>query len=106
MKREDFKTIIRARSAWKIDRRKGNYNLPAGTLKDYVMRLVISQMELDQLGILSSGDLALMSGGEWNEVIKDFDDYTLMPGFAPNEICPFEKMEYRVISLVCEIIGC
>ena len=30
MKREDFKKIIKLRSFWKIDKRKGNYKLPNG----------------------------------------------------------------------------
>ena len=41
MKREDFKKIIKLRSFWKIDKRKGNYKLPGGdNLSVYVTDLV------------------------------------------------------------------
>ena len=52
MKREDFKKVIKLRSFWKIDRRKGNYKLPNGKmLSDYITSLVESQMKLDNLAI-------------------------------------------------------
>lgn len=52
MKRENFKKIIKLRSCWKIDKRKGNYELPSGKhLLDYILDLVESQMKLDGLGI-------------------------------------------------------
>lgn len=48
MKRDDFKKIIKLRSIWKIDRRKGNYTLPNGEkLTIYVKNLVESQMKVD-----------------------------------------------------------
>lgn len=40
MKKEDFAKIIRLMSFWKIDKRKGNYRLPAGDLIDYVDDLI------------------------------------------------------------------
>lgn len=50
MKREDFKKIIKLRSFWKIDKRKGDYKLPSGDkLSKYIRKLVISQMQLDNL---------------------------------------------------------
>ena len=105
MKREDFKKIIKLRSCWKIDKRKGNYKLPNGNnLSAYVTNLVESQMKLDNLGIRSNGDLCLMSGGEWNTETKEFDDYTLMPAFQNNEFCSYYEMETRVRKLVSEII--
>ena len=33
MKRTDFMKIIKLRSVWKVDRRKGNYKLPNGKVK-------------------------------------------------------------------------
>lgn len=105
MKRENFKKIIKLRSVWKIDKRKGNYKLPNGKfLSDYVQDLVESQMGLDHLGICSNGDLCLVSGGEWNAETKDFDDYTLMPAFQPNEVCSRDDMENRIKSLVHELL--
>ena len=106
MKREDFKKIIKLRSFWKIDRRKGDYKLPNGErLSIYITKLVESQMKLDNLGIRLNGDLCLMSGGEWNTETKEFDDYTLMPAFQGNEVCSFDDMQRRIESIVREIIG-
>lgn len=104
MKREDFKKIIKLRSCWKIDKRKGNYKLPDGNnLSVYVTDLVESQMKLDNLGIRSNGDLCLMSGGEWNGETKEFDDYILMPAFQDNEICSYDEMEKRIHCFVQEL---
>ena len=105
MKREDFKKIIKLRSCWKIDKRKGNYKLPNGNnLSVYVTDLVESQMKLDNLGIRSNGDLCFASGGEWNTETKEFDDYTLMPPFQDNEICSYDEMEKRINRLVHELL--
>ena len=106
MKREDFKKIIKLRSFWKIDKRKGNYKLPNGKrLSDYITSLVESQMKLDNLGIRANGDLCVVSGGVWNTETKDFDDYTLMPEFKDNEVCSYDEMENRIKSIVYEIVG-
>ena len=106
MKREDFKKIIKLRSFWKIDRRKGNYKLPNGKrLSDYITSLVESQMQLDNLGIRSNGDLCMVSGGCWNDETKEFDDYTLMPAFESNENCSYDEMDRRIKSIVYEIVG-
>ena len=105
MKREDFKKIIKLRSCWKIDKRKGNYKLPNGNnLSVYITDLVESQMKLDNLGIRSNGDLCFMSGGEWNTETKEFDDYTLMPAFKDNEVCSYDDMEKRINRLVHELL--
>ena len=105
MKRTDFIQIIKLRSTWKIDRRKGNYKLPNGErLSRYITDLVESQMKLDKLGIRANGDLCFCQGGEWNTETKDFDDYRLMPPYQDNEICSFDDMEKRIERLVYEII--
>ena len=106
MKREDFKKIIKLRSFWKIDRRKGNFKLPNGErLSSYITKLVESQMKIDNLGIRANGDLCMVSGGGWNTETKEFDDYTLMPEFQNNEVCSFDDMEKRIKSIVYEIVG-
>lgn len=106
MKRNDFMQIIKLRSTWKVDKRKGNYSLPNGEkLSDYITNLVESQMQLDNLGIRENGDLCFCNGGKWNTDIKDFDDYTLMPAYENNEICTYNGMEERIKRLVSEIIG-
>lgn len=105
MKRENFKKIIKLRSFWKIDKRKGNYPLPNGKpLSSYVRSLVESQMTIDRLGIMENGDLCPMTGGKWNDLSKEFDDYTLMPEFQSSEVCAFDKMERRISDLVNELI--
>lgn len=105
MKREDFKKIIKLRSFWKIDKRKGNYELPNGKhLSDYVSDLVESQMKLDTLGIRKNGNLCFVSGGTWNVETKDFDDYILMPSFENNEMCSYDEMEKRINCLIRELL--
>ena len=106
MKRTDFMKIIKLRSFWKIDRRKGNYKLPNGEiLSSYITKLVESQMQLDNLGIRANGDLCVVSGGGWNDETKEFDDYTLMPAFESNENCSYDEMDRRIKSIVYEIVG-
>lgn len=105
MTRENFKKIIKLRSIWKIDKRKGNYKLPSRDyLKDYIRRLVESQMKIDNLGIMENGDLCFMRGGEWNTDTKDFDDYILCPPFLDNEKCSSDRMERRITKLIHEIV--
>ena len=106
MKRADFIKIIKLRSYWKIDRRKGNYVLPNGKrLSNYIEHLVRSQMEIDSLKITSNGDLAVSTGGKWNSEIGDFDEYVLMPFGNMNEHCPYDQMQIRIKYLVHDIIG-
>lgn len=106
MKRNDFIKIVKLRSEFKIDRRKGDYQLPSGEwLSSYIERLVESQMKLDNLVIRKNGDLCFGIGGEWNKETKDFDDYLLLPAFEDNEICTEGDMESRFKTLINEIIG-
>lgn len=105
MKRENFKKIIKLRSCWKIDKRRGNYELPNGKrLSDYLESIVESQMKIDCLGIRSNGDLCCMSGGDWNTETKEFDNYTLMPAFQENEVCSYDDMEKRINRLIHELL--
>ena len=91
MKRTDFMQIIKLRSLWKVDKRRGDYKLPNGDrLSKYIMDLVESQMRLDNLGIRENGNLCFCTGGNWNTVINDFDEYTLMPAYENNEICTYK----------------
>lgn len=107
MKRKDFMQIIKLRSIWKVDRRKGNYTLPSGEkLSWYIGNLVESQLAVDKLGIGSDGNLYPAYGGAWNDETKNFDDYTLTISFKGDEICPFDLMERRIKALISEIVGC
>lgn len=106
MKREDFIKIIRLRSIWKIDKRKGDYKLPNGEkLSRYISKLVETQMKIDNLGIMKNGNLCFCQGGNWNVDKKEFDNFTLMPAFKDNEICSYDDMDRRISKLICEIVG-
>lgn len=95
MKRDDFKKIIKLRSCWKIDKRRGNYKLPSGhRLYDYVYELVESQLKVDNLGIDSNGNLHCMS-----------DKYIIIPPFKDYEKSSFQEQIERVDKLVYDIIG-
>ena len=64
-----FVKIIKLRSLWRIDKRKGNYTLPSGNkLCTYIKQLVISQMEVDNLYMLDSGDFDYTTGYVLNNV--------------------------------------
>ena len=101
MKREDFKQIIKFRSCWKVDKRKGNYKLPNNErLSDYIERLVRSQMEIDHLAITSLGHLCVC-----DIPICMADDYIIYIPYGFNENCSFDEMERRIKRLVYEIVG-
>lgn len=106
MKRENFKKIIKLRSEFIVDKRKGNYILPAGdaTLLDYLKTLVESQMKIDHLGIKADGNLCFCDKGDWNPETKEFDDYILYPPFENNETCSYDKMEQRINRLTYELL--
>lgn len=106
MKREDFIKIIRLRSFWHIDKRKGNFKLPNGSsLSEYVERLVRSQLDIDNLAIKADGNITTGSGGEWDTEKKEFTNYTILCPFAENETCTYEEHERRIKVLVREITG-
>lgn len=105
MKREDFKQIIKLRSFWIIDKRKGNYKLPSGdNLREYVYQLVKSQMDLDCLGIAEDGNLYMCRGGAYNFEKEDYEDIIIMPAFRDNEAVSYDEHNKRIDALVREII--
>lgn len=105
MKREDFKKIIKLRSVWKIDRRKGNYKLPNGeSLSSYISGLVDSQLEIDNLCIGTDGNIYPCSGGKWNNETKAFDDFVIFVPFAENDRVAYDKQNVMRNALVNEII--
>lgn len=101
LKRNDFIRIIKLRSFWRIDRRKGNYELPSGEkLSAYVRSLVDGQLELDKLAIADDGNLCpatLICGNGKAE-------YLLIPPCRNNESCSWSEQERRIERLVLEII--
>lgn len=95
MKRDDFIRIIKIRSAWKIDRRRGNYKLPSGaSLRSYIYDLALQQLNLDHLGIASDGNLYSI----------DPDQNYLMIPFSDNEPTTPEEQDARFTRLVRDII--
>lgn len=105
MTRSDFIKIIKLRSAWKINHRKGNYTLPNGDrLSTYIDELVRGQMELDRItGITSDGELAPCAVSGLDEC--GLPIYTVMPAFRENETVSFDEMERRIRRLVVEILS-
>ena len=95
MVRENLKKIIKLRSQWKIDKRKGNYKLPSGEyLSEYVFNLAITQMYVDKLGIAENGNLYFL----------DETNYTIYPPFREEEVTSYDEQCDRVLKLVYEMI--
>lgn len=105
MKRTDFIKIIRLRSAWKISKSKGNYDLPGGAkLSSYIGNLVDSQLAIDNLAVARDGNLCDAVGGAWNKEKKIFDDYRLIIPFKDYEVCSYDDQQERLKKLVYDII--
>lgn len=99
MKRENFVEIIKLRSFWKIDKRRGNYSLPSGDrLSNYVEELVKSQMEIDSLAIAGNGNLYYFSA-------DPSGDLEILVSFKESEKCYEKEQEERIKDLVQEIIS-
>lgn len=102
MKRKDLQTIIKARSAWKVDKRRGDYRLPNGErLSDYLTRLVYSQLALDSLAIARNGNAYFC---EPCEIGGSRPGYRITPPFCPIQYCTLDDHERRVEALVRELI--
>ena len=102
MDRINFIQIIKLRSFWPIDKRKGNYYLPSGErLSAYVRTLIDSQMQLDSLAIASDGNFysSVFYQGNGNA------GYTIMVPFMGNESCSWVEQEKRIEYLMGEIMG-
>lgn len=91
MTRTEFKTIIKIFSAWKIDKRRGNYLLPSGVrLKEYLRNLT------EQL--LKRNELAIKKDGSVGEL---YDGKIFVP-FGEDEIV--EQQEQRIRAIVDELV--
>lgn len=105
MERDDFKKIIKLRCGLKDKKVNGSIKTPYDSyLKEHITKLVESQMEIDNLGIMSNGNLCLAYGGGWNTEQQRFDDYTLISGDYYNETCTSEEMKQRIAVLAAEIV--
>lgn len=105
MERDDFKKIIKLRCGL-TDKKASNSIKTSydGYLKEYITKLVESQMEIDSLGIMLNGNLCLAYGGGWNVEEQRTDDYTLISGDYYNETCSTEEMNQRIAVLAAEIV--
>lgn len=105
MERSDFKQIIKLKSIWRVDRRKGNYRLPSGSyLKDYIYDLVDRELKFERLGIASDGNLYFCVPSEWDDTKKQFTDHHIMIPYGDNEAVSYNDMDCRIDKLVNEII--
>ena len=109
MNRSDFIKVIKLRSFWKIDKRRGNYTLPNGEkLSHYIDDLVRGQLMLDLVAPSSSGELAMCSDIDPANATEldaaKLPIYHLSIPFGENETCDFDTMEIRIKSLVNAVI--
>lgn len=111
MTREDFKKIIKLRSCWKIDKRKGNYTLPSGDkLSVFVRQLVEGQLKLDNFGIAADGTLQpIFEDTETNteKGLQSWEDefaFVLMRPFSDNEETTQGQQDKRIAQLVYEML--
>lgn len=95
MKKENFEKIVKLYSFWTIDRRRGNYKLPSGDkLDNYVIGLIETQLEVDNLGISKNG----------NCYYYDKTNNFLIVPFGKNEPTTEEQQVRRINNLCYEII--
>lgn len=88
MERDDFKKIIKLRCGLKDKKASNSIKTPYdGYLKEYITKLVKSQMEIDSLGIMLNRNLCLAYGGDYY-----------------NETCSTEEMKRRIAVLAAEIV--
>lgn len=98
MKRENMQKIIKFRSIWKVDKRKGNYKLPNGErLSVYLGELLREQMTLDSLLIASDGNLYT---GTWTTP----RDAVIMIPFGKDESTTLLEHERRCEKLIREML--
>lgn len=97
IKRENMERIIRIRSHFKIDRRKGNCTLPNGEkLTDHVFNLLDQQMRLDSLAIDQHGDFRFSTRNGMDYEVGVFNSI---------EHVAFAEMESRINNFVREVVG-
>lgn len=109
MTRNDFVKIIRLRTSWRIDKRRGNYRLPDGSLlSSYIEDLVIGQLMLDAVAPTASGELAHCVGIDPTKATKKDECglpvYHLFTPFGENEECSYDEMQRRIKSLVNSVM--
>ena len=95
MKRENFKKVVKAFSAWKIDKRKGNYILPNGErLQTYLKELTEK--------LLQNNDLAFAKNGNVYEVFNVDNRKFMFVPFGTDE--KIEEQEERIKNFVIDLL--
>lgn len=101
MTRTEFKQVVKAFSFWKIDKRKGNYALPAyyegqknATLRHYLAELVTDLLDRNRLAFKRNGNL-----GETGVI-----DGKIFVPFGEDEVLNEEEQEQRINAFVRELI--
>ena len=93
MTRTEFKTIIKIFSAWRIDKRKGNYSLPGGgCLSHYLRRLTAELCERNHIAIKTNGDIGETLNGR------------IFVPFGDDEFLNEQEQEQRIRAIVDELI--
>ena len=109
MTRKDFIKIIRLRSSWKIDKKRGNYTLPDGSrLSSYINQLIMGQLMIDSIAPSENGDLNPCHNIDPSKALeKDICGlpiYHIVVPFGNDETCDFDEMERRIKKLVNSVI--
>ena len=96
MKRTELKTVIKAISDWKIDKRKGNYRLPNGRfLSDY----------LEEIGedFLKAFSKAISIDGDVYDYIAETS--TIFRPFLDNERTCQDEQRKRLQAIIFEMLN-
>lgn len=102
MNKENLKAIIKNRSYWEVNKRTGNYYLPNGeNLSSYLIHLVETQLELDNLGIMKDETICFMD----KKTFEEWDKYMLRPPFRKeDEITTYDEQQERIRRIVNEML--
>lgn len=96
MKRKELKTVIKAISDWKIDKRKGDYRLPSGRLlSDYLEEVGEDFLKAFRKAISIDGD------------IYDFipETSTIFRPFLENERTCQDEQRKRLQAIIFEMLN-
>lgn len=95
MTRKGLEQIIKLRSDWAVDKRKGDYALPSGgMLSEYLFDLLTEQLDVDHLGFTTAGEL----------VTYDKENKRLIMPFARDEETNWGEQYKRKIAFVHDMV--
>ena len=96
MKRNELKTVIKAISDWKIDKRKGNYRLPSG-------RLLSDYLEAIGEDFLKTFNKAISIDGDVYDYIAE--TATIFRPFLDNERTCQDEQRKRLQAVIFEMLN-